>query len=73
MSYKSVPQECPIRVSYKSVIWTYVYSFSNVFASGFVGSILLGSGFGTIIFDASGAVGDWLFGRGSFGTKQEST
>ena len=47
VSYKSVPQECPTRVSYKSVqqecptrVSFGHISFSNVFAFGFVGSIL---------------------------------
>ena len=43
VSYKSVPQECPTRVSHKSVLQEchldILYSFSNVFAFGFVGSI----------------------------------
>ena len=40
MSYKSVPEECPTRVSFGHI------SFSNEFAFGFVGSILffLGGG-----------------------------
>ena len=33
MSYKSDPQECPTRVSYKSVIWTYV-AFGTCLHSG---------------------------------------
>ena len=51
VSYKSVPEECPARVSHKSVpqecptsvlqeCHLDICSFSNVFAFGFVGSIL---------------------------------
>ena len=43
MSHKSDPQECPTRVSHKSVLQERhldICSFSNVFAFGFVGSIL---------------------------------
>ena len=43
VSHKSVPQECPVRVSHKSVLQEChldICSFLNVFAFGFVGSIL---------------------------------
>ena len=43
VSRKSDPQECPKRVSHKSVLQEChldICSFSNVFAFGFVGSIL---------------------------------